>query len=141
MIGRDLECSGGQVRIPVGGAGGSRTTLGRPNGRAGRTPGLPMKRQRISPSARAALGATRPGHPSLQSDSPTCWNGPQPARPGTGNVSPTRARRVASRRSAASMPGTRWRQTSRGNCRVGGSPRSANWRYHSAQSVSSLSAR
>ncbi len=31
------------------------------------------------------------------------------------------------------MVGTRWRHTSRGSCCIGGIPRSARWRYHSAQ--------
>jgi hypothetical protein len=60
-----------QVRIPVGGAGGSATTRGGAAGSACNVAASSTKRQSTSPSGRAALGASNPGHPSLQSVSPT----------------------------------------------------------------------
>jgi len=62
------------VLIPVGGAGGSRTTMG---GETGRAPGIrsdPPNRHSTSPCrSRAALGASNPRHPSRHSVSPTSW--------------------------------------------------------------------
>lgn len=68
-----LPCEAGDphVRIPVGGAGGCRTTRGGRRSCVGNLVGSSMKRQSTRPSGRAALGASKPGHPSLQSVSPT----------------------------------------------------------------------
>lgn len=68
---RALAWLSNQVRIPVGGAGGSVTILGGGTGRAGKTAGSSTKRQSTSPSARAAVGARSPCQPSFQSASPT----------------------------------------------------------------------
>jgi hypothetical protein len=61
-------------------------------------------------------------------------------RPGRGTPRLTRPSRAASERSATTTSPSH-SQRSRGICWLGGSPRSARWRYHSAQPVSTSSAR
>src|SRR6266516_7980610 len=69
----------GQVRIPVGGAAGSVTTLGGATGRAGETVGSSTKRHRTSP---VAVKFSRTADPWVQKTQSASVTQPSQARGG-----------------------------------------------------------
>jgi Phage integrase family len=132
---------GDHVRMPAGHAGGSGTRVG---GGSGETPAISRverKTHRVRPSGRAADALTRAGQPSAWSCSPTAWNAGHWRRVGCSGGSPTRVSRASSVRSATRDSTILHRHRSRGRAHLGGSAASARARYHSAQTVASLSAK